>query len=250
MALNNNNTQSYGKLQQFIHQLHKPDIDYRVDPYNTFLCQIDMVDPITKRPWSDILSGLHVPIDPNFDPNSGLLNKDIHALIEDITIPKISSAGNSESLLHGKYQTFTTYPLMTDGTFSIKFLNTAPNPIIESVIYPWMKDCSLGFNENPSLEDLNYPRADLTIIFPHLYIDSGLNAEQMAAIPYYKYFNIRPINIEMYSPSNKPAQSMYRSAVFAFDYFAVLDSRESYMQALAKVKAVAASVKGLFGRSS
>ena len=229
---------NFGGLTNFVDNLYNQQ-EQHPDPYNTFLAQMELVgdgiiynlDPFERDKFlsyyhKDISFNLYNEdefqegdlVEEKISAHNAGISESMHHLIEDITVPDVSITGESKSLLHGNYQTLTTYPLIIGGHFDIKFLNLAPNPIIETIMYPWMETCTVGYKDEPQESDLNYPKADLTIVFPHLYKFRQLTMHQ----PYYKYFNIRPIQIEMYNPSNKPNDKMYRKVTFAFDYFAVL----------------------------
>ena len=219
----------YG-LRNFVNHFQSEGAEYHPDPYNTFLAQMEIVyggeNPFySELPIALKLMNFHEKLIANTESerkciDDAKISRTIHHLIEDISSPNISiKGGESKTLLTGPYQTLTTYPLAIGGTFEIKFLNVAPNPIIESVMYPWMKECTIGYGEEANSYDLEYPRGDLTIAFPHLY----KFAANLQDRPYYKYFNIRPVEIETYKPSNKPNDTMYRKVMFAFDYFAVLN---------------------------
>lgn len=204
MSLNNS---SFTGLRNFVNELNANTAQQAIDPYNTFKCYFTLVEPYSK----------------NFTTNSYIdINNDIelHKYIEELKLPDVITDGGSTPLLHGKYNLTTTLPIPVDNKFTVSFINLMPDPIIETVMYPWMQAVAgVGFinTDVGAANDLDYPRADFTVTFPHLTL-FDINAQ---AYPEYTYHNARPINIQTYKPSNKPATSMYREVQFAFDYFSI-----------------------------
>lgn len=205
-------------LRTFVDRLHS-NTETHIDPFNDFLCAFDFVKCSDNDDVSIIAKGLQQKLDTL--AKKGIttttytsIDNDIHGYIEDLALPDVMMNGAAISLLHGKFNCANAMPMPVDNMFTMTVLNITPNPILETVFYPWMRALG-GVNsengENGRLDDLNYPRADFTVKFPHLSLDGA----------YYVYYNARPVNIETYKPSNKPAQKMYRNVTFTFDYFMI-----------------------------
>lgn len=221
MSLNNS---SFSGLKNFITDLndkHKP-IQYAIDPYNTFNCKFTLVVPYSSR---RILFSTYIKKTSRY--MGDIHNKELYKYIEELKLPDVITDGGSTPLLHGKYNLTTTLPIPVDNKFTVSFINLMPKPIIENVMYPWMQRVA-GVNSSNSeageageaieFGDLDYPRADFTVTFPHLKL---FNTNDNVEYPQYTYHNARPINIQTYKPSNKPATSLYREVQFAFDYFSI-----------------------------
>ena len=209
MSLNNS---SFTGLRNFVNELNANTAQQAVDPYNTFNCWFTLV-----APYSVVLSTYNIT-------NSyigAIHNKELHKYIEELKLPDVITDGGSTPLLHGKYNLTTTLPIPVDNKFTVSFINLMPNPIIETVMYSWMQAVAgvgLINTEVGAANDLDYPRADFTVTFPHLRL---FNTNDNVKYPQYTYHNARPINIQTYKPSNKPATSLYREVQFAFDYFSI-----------------------------
>jgi len=210
MSLNNS---SFNGLRNFVNTLNE-DTAKAIDPYNTFECYFTFVVPDTKKYFLKNFKNFLIK---NIYIGN---NIELHKYIEELKLPDVITDGGSTPLLHGKYNLTTTLPIPVDNKFTVSFINLMPNPIIETMMYPWMQAVAgVGFinKDVGAANDLDYPRADFTVTFPHLTL-FGINA---GAYPKYTYHNARPINIQTYNPSNKPATSMYREVQFAFDYFSI-----------------------------
>lgn len=209
MSLNNS---SFEGLRSFVTELNKNSAKEAVDPYNTFNCKFTLVEPYNSEEFSTY--------------NSDILYKDeLYKYIEELKLPDVITDGGSTPLLHGKYNLTTTLPITVDNKFTVSFINLMPKPIIENVMYPWMQRVA-GVNSSNSKDgtgsDLDYPRADFTVTFPHLRLfNNTTDGVKYSQYPQYTYHNARPINIQTYKPSNKPATSLYREVQFAFDYFSI-----------------------------
>ena len=210
MSLNNS---SFNGLRNFVNTLNE-DTAKAIDPYNTFECYFTFVVPDTKKYFLKNFKNFLIK---NIYIGN---NIELHKYIEELKLPDVITDGGSTPLLHGKYNLTTTLPIPVDNKFTVSFINLMPNPIIETMMYPWMQAVAgVGFinKDVGAANDLDYPRADFTVTFPHLTL-FGIKAD---AYPKYTYHNARPINIQTYKPSNKPATSMYREVQFAFDYFSI-----------------------------
>ncbi len=212
MSLNNS---SFTHLRNFVNELNANTAKEAIDPYNTFECWFTLVAPH---------SSLYRLIFSAYTKTSRYIgdihNKELHKYIEELKLPDVITDGGSTPLLHGKYNLTTTLPVPVDNKFTVSFINLMPNPIIETVMYPWMRTVAGVDKLNlPTGEanDLDYPRADFNVTFPHL----KLFDIDTQPYPQYIYHNARPINIQTYKPSNKPATSLYREVQFAFDYFSI-----------------------------
>lgn len=211
---------SFNNLKTFITSLATNN-ESTVDPYNTFRCKFEFVKPYhNPKKYKYIKGSLVKLIDLD----------DWHTVIEDLKLPDVIIDGGTVSLLHGKYNLGTTIPLPVDNKFSVSFLNIAPSPIIETLMYPWMKACvgvdsAVNNEKEGELTDLDYPRADFTVSFPHLKLLTP--ASSNTYYPVYKYLNTRPISIETFKPSNKPATSLYRTVTFTFDYFICEEQKDN-----------------------
>lgn len=220
---------SISNLTQFVNNLHPNNGTIaRIDPFNNFECTLTFVEHTANiSAWTARFDTAIKPfIVTGSNTGTGILDNSFHALIEDLTLPNIIVNGEQVPLMHGKYHTGTVIPLPADNTFTMTLLNTAPSPIIETVIYPWLQEMS-GVVENNTTA-LDYPRADFTIVFPHLQrpIPSNMDINNTPNIPCYMYHNVRPVSIELYNPSNKPNTKMYRTVTFTFDYFTIKNTKK------------------------
>lgn len=211
-----NNRSSFSNLQNFVTNITNSLTTLVVDPLNTFTCTLT---PVAASAGGDKTIGSLLTKVLKFANGYAAASDDFHSIIEDLTLPDVIANGEQLSLLHGKLNLGTSIPLPADNTFKMTVLNLAPTPFIETVIYPWMQAVNgvSSINGTPKDADLNYPRADFTVTFPHLSVLTGTTE----GVPVYVYYNVRPISVETYNPSNKPQQSLYRSITFTFDYFSI-----------------------------
>lgn len=219
MSLNNS---SFIGLRNFVNELNANTAKEAVDPYNTFNCKFTVV-----APYSSMFRILFSTYIKTIRYIGDIHNKELHKYIEELKLPDVITDGGSTPLLHGKYNLTTTLPIPVDNKFTVSFINLMPEPIIENVMYPWMRTVA-GVDklnsEAGEADDLDYPRADFTVTFPHLRL---FNTTDNVEYPQYTYHNARPINIQTYKPSNKPATSLYREVQFAFDYFSISYEKNS-----------------------
>ena len=209
MSLNNS---SFGGLKKFVNELNEKPAQHAIDPYNTFNCKFTLVEPYSVEFSTYNITNSYI---------GDIHNKELYKYIEELKLPDVITDGGSTPLLHGKYNLTTTLPITVDNKFTVSFINLMPEPIIENVMYRWMRTVAGVDNLNLSAGvagDLDYPRADFTVTFPHLRL---FNTTDNVEYPQYTYHNARPINIQTYKPSNKPATSLYREVQFAFDYFSI-----------------------------
>lgn len=208
MSLNNS---SFNGLRNFVNTLNEDTATQAIDPYNTFECYFTLVEPYSSEYSTFNYTNRYI---------GDIHNKELHKYIEELKLPDVITDGGSTPLLHGKYNLTTTLPIPVDNKFTVSFINLMPKPIIETTMYPWMRTVAGVDKLNSTTgaaSDLNYPRADFTVTFPHL----KLFDIDTQPYPQYTYHNARPINIQTYKPSNKPATSLYREVQFAFDYFSI-----------------------------
>lgn len=209
MSLNNS---SFNGLRNFVNELNANTAHQAVDPYNTFNCRFTLVEPYSMALSTYNITNSYI---------GAIGDTELHKYIEELKLPDVITDGGSTPLLHGKYNLTTTLPIPVDNKFTVSFINLMPKPIIETVLYPWMRTVAGVDNLNSTAgeaSDLDYPRADFTVTFPHLRL---FNTTDNVEYPQYTYHNARPINIQTYKPSNKPATSLYREVQFAFDYFSI-----------------------------
>lgn len=215
MSLNNS---SFNGLRNFVNELNANTAKEAVDPYNTFNCWFTVVAPYSMEFSTWNYTDMYV---------GKIHDKELHKYIEELKLPDVITDGGSTPLLHGKYNLTTTLPIPVDNKFTVSFINLMPEPIIENVMYPWMRTVAGVDKLNlpaGNTNDLDYPRADFTVTFPHLRL---FNTTDDVEYPQYTYHNARPINIQTYKPSNKPATSLYREVQFAFDYFSISYEKNS-----------------------
>ncbi len=137
---------------------------------------------------------------------------DFHHLIKNVEIPNISSVGQDLLTPISRVQLSTMIPMTASGDndLIIHFLTAKNGAWQYNLFFDWMKRC-LYKNTKLGPKNLNFPRADLTIEFP------SYNEPDSEVV--FKYYNVRPMAIEILKPTNEPNTNFYRYVKFKFDYF-------------------------------
>ena len=182
----------------------------KVDPYNTFTFKF------TKRP-------------ENVDIFDSLYGEDLHKYIKQLTLPNASINGEQINIPGVQFATHRLMPMGDSGsTIKVEFLNTT-KPILESIMFEWMKAYTINANDFPEKF-----KSNIEVGFTHsspsspmfdevLMHESGKadrrNFNSVIDSYVYNYYGVRPVEMATLNPSNEPMTEFYRSVTFAYDYF-------------------------------
>lgn len=170
-----------------------------VDPYNTFTFKF-------------IKSG-------KYNLGNNLYGNDIHKYIKQVTLPNASINGEQINIPGIQFATSRLMPMGDSGsTIRVEFLNTV-NPILEGILFEWMKKYTLEADDYPA----NF-KANIEIGFTHSSMNRKGESDKVdfsSSIDKYKYmyYGVRPVEMGTYNPSNEPMTEFYRNVTFTYDYF-------------------------------
>lgn len=144
-------------------------------------------------------------------------NNDLHPYIKQLTLPNASINGEQINIPGIQFATHRLMPMGDSGsTIRVEFLNTV-HPIIEEIIFKWMKDFTLNSTQFPIMF-----KSNIEVGFTHSLKNHGsdkTNFESDIDNYKYKYYGVRPVEMTTYNPSNEPMTEFYRNVTFAYDYF-------------------------------
>ena len=203
---------SLESLKLFLKSNKPKDQFGTVDPYNTFTFKFTDRAPRVNT-FSDALIG-----------------KDLHQYIKQLTLPNASINGEQINIPGVQFSTHRLMPMGDSGsTIKVEFLNTT-NPILEGVIFEWMKAYTLNADDFPTSFKSNieigftHSSSSSAPMFDEPRMEEFGKSDKSNFNSYidnykYKYYGVRPIEMTTYNPGNEPMTEFYRSVTFAYDYF-------------------------------